>query len=119
MLAPPFSHLDGVGHSMGRRQQVELYSGTDRSYLPPGMRLAPTPKVGQLQVFQRLMVWLQAILSFQFGNWYDAIHHRDSEDRRAVRLRQTFERVGGTFVKIGQQMASRLDLLPQRYCEEL
>jgi predicted unusual protein kinase regulating ubiquinone biosynthesis (AarF/ABC1/UbiB family) len=119
LLDTPSSPSDHVVHSMGRRQQVELYSGTDRSYLPPGMQLSTRPKVGPWQVFRRLMVWFQAILSFQFGNWYDAIQHQNSEDRRAVRLRQTFERVGGTFVKIGQQMASRLDLLPQRYCEEL
>jgi predicted unusual protein kinase regulating ubiquinone biosynthesis (AarF/ABC1/UbiB family) len=72
-----------------------------------------------LKILQRLLIWSSAILYFQLGNWYDVIHDRDPLTAEAVRLRQTFERVGGTFVKIGQQMASRPDLLPQRYCEEL
>jgi ubiquinone biosynthesis protein len=34
-------------------------------------------------------------------------------------LRQTFANIGGTFIKFGQQMAIRVDLLPYAYCEEL
>lgn len=34
-------------------------------------------------------------------------------------LRWFFERCGGGYVKIGQLLASRYDLLPQRYCDEL
>jgi predicted unusual protein kinase regulating ubiquinone biosynthesis (AarF/ABC1/UbiB family) len=102
---------------MGRRQQAK--PDTEKDYSPPQMRLLLPPKIGRIKTLRRLMVWFGAILSFQLGNLWDVIHKRDSEARRAVRLRLTFEHVGGTFVKIGQQMASRLDFLPQRYCEEL
>src|SRR5258706_1650504 len=39
--------------------------------------------------------------------------------RRAVRFRKALERAGGTFVKVGQQLAMRVDLLPWAYCVEL
>ena len=35
------------------------------------------------------------------------------------RLRETFERLGPTFIKFGQIMAERPDIVPQRYVEEL
>jgi predicted unusual protein kinase regulating ubiquinone biosynthesis (AarF/ABC1/UbiB family) len=36
-----------------------------------------------------------------------------------VRLRLAFERLGGAWVKFGQMLAMRLDLLPPAYCDEL
>lgn len=42
----------------------------------------------------------------------DVTRRVDSQARRAVRLRQAFERAGGTAIKIGQQLSMRLDLLP-------
>lgn len=36
-----------------------------------------------------------------------------------VRLRQALERLGGAWVKFGQMLALRLDLLPAAYCDEL
>jgi ubiquinone biosynthesis protein len=116
--APP-PPSDEVIHPMGRRRQVRIISDSGESYSRSQLQLLTPPRIGLLRVLRRLLVWFNAILYFQLGNWYDVLRDRDSLDRRAVRLRRTFERVGGSFVKIGQQMASRLDLLPQRYCEEL
>src|SRR5207247_6607308 len=76
-------------------------------------------EVSVFQVIRRLGVWYGSIGSYVIGNLWDKIRRRDSEDRRAIRLRRTFERAGGTLVKIGQQMSIRLDILPVRYCEEL
>jgi predicted unusual protein kinase regulating ubiquinone biosynthesis (AarF/ABC1/UbiB family) len=39
--------------------------------------------------------------------------------RRAVRLRRILQRWGGTFIKVGQQLAIRADVLPPVYCQEL
>jgi ubiquinone biosynthesis protein len=36
-----------------------------------------------------------------------------------VRLRQLLQRLGPTFIKIGQFLAMRPDLIPQEYCDEL
>jgi predicted unusual protein kinase regulating ubiquinone biosynthesis (AarF/ABC1/UbiB family) len=78
-----------------------------------------TFKTSRLKAVSRLIVWMFMILSFVVGTIWDRIWRRDSEPRRAVRLRRTFERVGGTFIKFGQQMAMRIDLLPWAYTVEL
>jgi ubiquinone biosynthesis protein len=46
---------------------------------------------------------------------------RGRRDPRSVgrRLRRMFERMGGTAVKIGQQLSVRIDLLPFEVCDEL
>ena len=42
-------------------------------------------------------------------------------DRRSgpVRMRLALERLGGAWIKLGQMLALRLDLLPAAYCDEL
>lgn len=41
------------------------------------------------------------------------------EDNAPVQLRQTLEELGPSFIKIGQLLATRPDLVPQRYADEL
>lgn len=118
-ILPDADSAGPVIRPMPRRQQAKSEHNDSKVYAPPQMTLHTPPRIGFIKTFLRMMIWFQALIYFQLGNWYDVLRGRDSPDRRAVRLRQTFEKVGGTFVKIGQQMASRLDLLPQRYCEEL
>jgi ubiquinone biosynthesis protein len=47
--------------------------------------------------------------------------HLPGADRRSgpVRLRLAFERLGGAWIKLGQMLALRFDLLPAAYCDEL
>jgi len=47
--------------------------------------------------------------------------HAPGSDRRsgAVRVRVAFERLGGAWIKLGQMLALRFDLLPAAYCDEL
>ena len=73
----------------------------------------------RIKALGRLFVWVFMIFSFFAGNLWDKLRRRGSEARQAVRLRRTFERVGGTFVKLGQQLAMRIDLLPWGYTVEL
>jgi ubiquinone biosynthesis protein len=49
----------------------------------------------------------------------DTILGRASVQRSAVRFRETLERTGGSFIKIGQQLSLRADILPYAYCAEL
>ncbi len=44
---------------------------------------------------------------------------RRKEPTRAVLLRQAFEDLGGAWIKLGQMLALRFDLLPPAYCLEL
>src|SRR4249919_1203016 len=47
--------------------------------------------------------------------------HLPRADRRSgpVRMRLAFERLGGAWIKLGQMLALRFDLLPADYCDEL
>ena len=67
----------------------------------------------------RLLAWSRFIAMVFFGIGLDWLLRRDTVARRAVRLRQGLERAGGTFVKLGQQAAMRIDMLPWAYCVEL
>lgn len=120
---PPDSRIDpqatrsSVVKAMPRRQQVAQV--VDRPYAPPRRQRSVPKRAGSIRVARRMLTWVGAMARFGLGTLWDVVRRRDSEERRALRLRHTFERVGGTFIKIGQQMASRLDLLPLRFCEEL
>jgi ubiquinone biosynthesis protein len=67
----------------------------------------------------RLVLWFRGAFHFLFGILWDKLRGRDSEERRAVRLRETIEKMGTTFIKVGQQMSMRLDVLPYHYTREL
>lgn len=67
----------------------------------------------------RCGLWFKVFLLFQLGVLVDKIRKKDSRDTRATRLLQLFQQVGGSFIKIGQQLAMRVDVLPYEYCREL
>lgn len=71
------------------------------------------------EALRRSFSWIGALLLFALGGLVDKILRRDTIDRRAARMLATFQRVGGTLVKIGQQLSMRLDMLPYAYCREL
>ena len=48
-----------------------------------------------------------------------AAHNFYANGFTPVELRTTLEDLGPTYVKIGQIMSSRVDLLPEAYCKEL
>jgi predicted unusual protein kinase regulating ubiquinone biosynthesis (AarF/ABC1/UbiB family) len=76
-------------------------------------------KPGIILPIARLFIWLWAIIRFFFGNLVDVFLRRASVQRRAARLRREFEAVGGSFLKLAQQMSLRVDMLPYEYCAEL
>jgi predicted unusual protein kinase regulating ubiquinone biosynthesis (AarF/ABC1/UbiB family) len=76
-------------------------------------------KTSRIKALGRLFIWFTVIASFFWGIFWDRLRRRDNEVRRAVRLRQTFERAGGTFIKFGQQLSIRIDFLPWAYTSEL
>jgi ubiquinone biosynthesis protein len=106
-----------VLHPIARRKQAKLPISDD--YVQMQMTLPSAPKIGLWRTLRRLGVWMSAFANFQSGTLWDRLRGHDNIERRALRLRQTFEQIGGTFVKIGQQMSSRLDMLPVQYCQEL
>ncbi len=84
------------------------------------------PMMRQLKFKASTWVTIRRLLEF-FGSvtfWYlasvkDALQGRDTIERRARRLRLIIEWKGGTAIKLGQQAAMRIDLLPYAYTLEL
>jgi ubiquinone biosynthesis protein len=85
---------------------------------PPQMRFV-TFRASRRRAAAYLFVWLAILLYFAAGVAWDWLRGRRSQLRNAARLRRTFERAGGLFVKIGQHLALRIDLLPWAYSTEL
>jgi ubiquinone biosynthesis protein len=101
--------------SLPRRRSVVAPVG---DMAPPMMRVVSF-RVARRQVLVRLTVWFVLLVRFAAGVTGDRLRRRDTLQRRAVRLRHAIESAGGAFVKIGQHLAMRLDLLPWHYSVEL
>ncbi len=82
------------------------------------MRLRSSAKASIFRAAFRLFRWLVALLGFGFAVLVDKVTGRDSLQRRAERLSKALEKLGGTFLKLGQQLSIRVDLLPEHYCHE-
>src|ERR1700693_2990549 len=95
-------HRDEVLRPMPRRQSVHKIE-TAHVVIPTARRVVFNP--GILLPFLRLLVWLGAALRYFFGNALDRLLGRASIQRRAVRLRETIEWAGGSFIKMGQQLS--------------
>jgi ubiquinone biosynthesis protein len=102
--------------SFPRREQT--IPSDERKLWIPYVESFPVRNVAA-RSFIRMFSWIWVILKIVFGNLLDQLLRRDSVARRAARFRQALEHAGGTFVKFGQQLAMRVDLLPWEYCLEL
>ncbi len=51
--------------------------------------------------------------------WRERLERKENPDTQAIRLRQTLEELGPTFIKLGQILSTRSDLLPPIYTQEL
>lgn len=76
-------------------------------------------QAGILMTLKRLIIYSVAAVRWGGHVLWDKIWRQDTLDRRAIRLREAIQRIGGTAVKLGQQMAMRIDLLPYEYTVEL
>ena len=63
-----------------------------------------------------LVVWQFMVLTAAL---IGLVVRRGDGDRYARRVRETFERLGGLWIKAGQVIALRIDLLPESLCREL
>ncbi len=65
----------------------------------------------------RTFVILKQVVSLL---WFRLLHSRksDFDARFATKIRETFEQLGPTFIKLGQVLSMRPDFLPKVYCDE-
>ena len=106
----------GVIAPLPRRLHV---GGKSESSGSPPMARSIEFSAGLFATFGRLFFWAWAITRYFGGALIDKILLRDSTQRRAVRLRETLESLGPTFIKLGQQLSVRADVLPYEFCAEL
>jgi predicted unusual protein kinase regulating ubiquinone biosynthesis (AarF/ABC1/UbiB family) len=92
------------------------------SHAKPGLRSRDlrtyfTPVNCHMKTFRRLVQIVAAF--FRYGVFPEFKLTRRRAVPRPVRLRLAFEELGATWVKLGQALALRFDLLPPSYCYEL
>ena len=119
--APPSSDsspAETVVHNLPRPAKLGVKETAPASALPERPRSLEF-HVGPLRTLSRVVLWIRGILLFGLGVLWDWVRRRSTQETRARRLRETFETMGITFVKIGQQLSMRLDLLPYAYTREL
>ncbi len=68
---------------------------------------------------ERLREIAAVLASYGFGHIYRTKLKNEDQKQDAVSLRKAFEELGSSFVKIGQIISTRSDLLPQDYIDEL
>lgn len=74
-----------------------------------------------LQVFRRIITVLTSTVTFAVGLWWDSKRGVvvKNDQRRAVKLRELLTKLGPAYIKIGQALSTRPDLVPPIYLEEL
>jgi predicted unusual protein kinase regulating ubiquinone biosynthesis (AarF/ABC1/UbiB family) len=74
-----------------------------------------------LQVVGRLFNIILPFSWFTFGLWWDKITRKNYQNQRlrGVQLRKILTKLGPTYIKVGQALSTRPDLVPPAYLEEL
>ncbi|MDZ8055820.1 MAG: ABC1 kinase family protein [Aulosira sp. ZfuVER01] len=85
------------------------------------VEIAAHYKQRPLQVLGRIFAVLGPTLSFAFGLWWDSKRGIvvKNDRRRAAQLRELLTRLGPAYIKIGQALSTRPDLVPPAFLEEL
>lgn len=106
----------GVVRDMPRRK----VSGT-KPGPPPEIPMAKAErfKASTWSTLVRFLSWYRIYIFYMLAVLWDRIRGKNTVETRAKRMLQSFQRIGGSIVKIGQQLAMRVDVLPYEYCREL
>ena len=74
-----------------------------------------------LDIFGRLGEIIFPFVFFLLGLWWDKTRGKSPKNRRkrAIQLREILTKLGPTYIKIGQALSTRPDLVPPVYLEEL
>src|SRR5919199_5237349 len=74
-----------------------------------------------LQVLGRILNIALPSLSFAVSLWWDGVRGRSIKNngRRAIQLREIVTKLGPAYIKVGQALSTRPDLVPAIFLEEL
>ncbi|BAZ67401.1 hypothetical protein NIES4106_21560 [Fischerella sp. NIES-4106] len=74
-----------------------------------------------VQVLRRIITVLTPAIRFALGIWWDSKRGAvvKNDRRRAIQLREMLTKLGPAYIKIGQALSTRPDLVPPMYLEEL
>ena len=112
----PIETPEGVDPRLPRPARLRV---NWREYSNPRQRDVEVHSASIWLVFARLCLWAWSAFRFLAGTSWDILLGRNTIRRRAQRLRQILQSRGATFIKIGQQLSMRSDLLPYEYTHEL
>ncbi|MEH2119594.1 ABC1 kinase family protein [Nostoc sp.] len=100
-------------------QQLRIIAQPQTLYDPLG--IAAHYQNRKVQVIRRIFAVLGPTLSFAFGLWSDSKRGIvvKNNRRRATQLRVLLTQLGPAYIKIGQALSTRPDLVPPVYLEEL
>ena len=102
---------------MPRRKQLPSAAIQDEYRLY--IRKVRKPEVSSRQVVLRTLHWSGAGCRLLWRYLGKRVHGRVSPAHKGELLRKFFQEVGGTGIKIGQQLSSRVDMLDFAICSEL
>ena len=74
-----------------------------------------------LQVLGRILGITLPSISFALGIWWDRVWEKSdvNQRRRAIQLREILTNLGPAYIKVGQALSTRPDLVPPIFLEEL
>ncbi|MBN3906328.1 MAG: AarF/ABC1/UbiB kinase family protein [Nostoc sp. NMS1] len=100
-------------------QKIRTTAEPETLYDPVGIAAHYQNK--PLQVLRRIFAVLGPTFSFAFGLWWDSKRGIvvKNDRRRATQLRVLLTQLGPAYIKIGQALSTRPDLVPTVYLEEL
>ncbi|HAC61983.1 MAG TPA: hypothetical protein DCF68_00240, partial [Cyanothece sp. UBA12306] len=74
-----------------------------------------------LEVLGRLITIITEFSWFMLSLWWDKLWGKNpqKDEKRAIQLREMLTKLGPTYIKIGQALSTRPDLVPPLYLSEL
>jgi predicted unusual protein kinase regulating ubiquinone biosynthesis (AarF/ABC1/UbiB family) len=101
------------------RRVKEITDDTWLGYDP--IAIAQYYSTQPLKVFARFISIVLPIVNFALGLWLDKITNKSKANlgKRAVQIRRLLTHLGPAYIKIGQALSTRPDLVPPQFLEEL
>lgn len=106
--------------SMNNRPMSTVESVDDLLVYDP-VAIANYYRPRPLRIFLRLIELIWTFLGFSLGLLWDRQtgNQTNNEARRAIQLREVLTKLGPAYIKIGQALSTRPDLVPPAFMEEL